>query len=297
MSKRLFWIFVLLCCFAAVTLFFVQSRVRLSPQHDPDGQSSEVSAESLTEAPQPGLASAQSTSASGLIGVSNEPRPPVSARASTPESPSQHPQPQQSTARLPKQALAARPPEAVSSQDAERQAEVWSYPPLLQQSASNNFTRAMEKLASAKTEVGRYAALGSAAKSDFIFGKIEDARNYANELLSLDEKFKSEPWRDGSAVYDANLVLGRIAAQEGRMDEAKQYLLESGKSTGSPVLGSFGPNMSLARDLLRTGERDAVLEYFGQCRKFWTIGNDKLTAWSEDVKAGRMPDFGANLVY
>jgi hypothetical protein len=93
------------------------------------------------------------------------------------------------------------------------------------------------------------------------------------------------------------LVLGRIAAQEGRMDEAKQYLLESGKSTGSPVLGSFGPNMSLARDLLRTGERDAVLEYFDQCRKFWTIGNEKLTAWSEDVKAGRMPDFGANLVY
>lgn len=155
----------------------------------------------------------------------------------------------------------------------------------------------MEELANAKTEADRYHALGNAAKSDFIFGKIEDARNYASELLSLDEKFKGEFWRDGTAAYDANLVLGRIAAQDGRIDEAKQYLLESGKSTGSPVLGSFGPNMSLAKDLLRGGERDAVLEYFELCRKFWTPGDEKLTLWSEDVKAGRTPDFGANLFY
>ncbi len=81
------------------------------------------------------------------------------------------------------------------------------------------------------------------------------------------------------------------------MDEAKGYLLEAGTSTGSVVLGSFGPNMSLARDLLESGERDAVLEFFEQCRKFWASGNEKLTLWSEDVKGGRMPEFGANLFY
>jgi hypothetical protein len=112
-----------------------------------------------------------------------------------------------------------------------------------------------------------------------------------------DERFKGEPWRDGSAVYSANFVLGRIAAQEGRMDEAKQYLLESGKCTGSPVLGSFGPNMSLARDLLQSGERDGVLEFFDLCRNFWTSGGEKLRLWSDDVRAGRMPDFEASLLY
>ena len=81
------------------------------------------------------------------------------------------------------------------------------------------------------------------------------------------------------------------------MDEAREDLLESGKSTGSPVLGSFGPNMSLARDLLQSGERDGVLQFFDLCRRFWTIGDETLTLWSEDVKAGRMPDFGANLLY
>jgi hypothetical protein len=155
----------------------------------------------------------------------------------------------------------------------------------------------MENLANATTEVGRYHALGSAARSQFIYGEIEAAGKYARELLSLDEKFKSEPWRDGSAVYDANLVLGRIAAQEGRMNEAKQYLLEAGKSPGSPVLGSFGPNMGLARDLLQSGERDGVLDFFELCRKFWTSGDEKLTLWSDDVRAGRMPDFGANLLF
>jgi tetratricopeptide (TPR) repeat protein len=189
------------------------------------------------------------------------------------------------------------PPEAVASQNAGKQAEVWSYAPAMQQSASNNFVRAIDKLAKAKSEFERYIALGNAAKSDFVFGNFEDARSYARQLLALDESFKSEPSRDGQAVYDGNLVLGRLAVQEDRLDEAKQYSSESGTSTGSAVLGTFGPNMSLARDLLESGERDAVLEFFEQCRKFWTSGNQKLTLWSEDVKAGRMPDFGANLFY
>jgi len=295
MSKRLFWIFVALCCIAAVTLLFVQSRVPGSSQQDAAGQPSEVSAEISTETPQADLPPAQSSSASAAIETGDDTRSPVAA--STPAAQKQTPHFTQSAARTSQQPLPTRQPQVESSQDAKRQAEVWSYPPLLQQNASNNFVRAMENLANAKTESDRYRALGDAAKSDFIYGKIEDARNYASELLSLDEKFKGEPWRDGSAVYNANLVLGRIAAEEGRMDEAKQHLLESGKSTGSPVLRSFGPNMSLARDLLQSGERAAVLEFFELCGKFWTTGNETLTLWSEDVRAGRMPDFGANLLY
>lgn len=95
-------------------------------------------------------------------------------------------------------------------------------------------------------------------------------------------------------MHDGNFVLGRIAVQEGQIDEAKRYLLEAGKSTGSPVLNTFGPNMSLARDLLLNGERETVLQYFELCGKFWSNGTERLALWTEDVKAGRMPDFGAN---
>ncbi len=51
----------------------------------------------------------------------------------------------------------------------------------------------------------------------------------------------------------------------------KKYLIAAGKSPGSPQMDSFGPNMTLAKDLLEKGERDAVLEYFMRCRKFWKM--------------------------
>jgi len=94
-----------------------------------------------------------------------------------------------------------------------------------------------------------------------------------------------------------NLVLGRIALRRGQIEEAKRRLLEAGESPGSPQMDSFGPNMSLAKDLLEKGERDTVLKYFGLCRKFWKMDYGQLKHWSNQVNAGEIPDFGANLVY
>jgi hypothetical protein len=156
--------------------------------------------------------------------------------------------------------------------------------------------KANTELAAVSTEEDRFYALDDAAKESFETGKIEDARKYATELLTLAPKFPRS-WNYGNAIQDGNLVLGRIALKEGRADEAKQRLLEAGKSPGSPQMDSFGPNMSLAKDLLEKGERDTVLQYFGACRKFWSMGQGNLGQWTEDVKAGRIPDFGANLVY
>jgi len=155
---------------------------------------------------------------------------------------------------------------------------------------------ANQKLKVAVTEEDRFYALDDAAKESFVAGKIEDARKDATELLSLASNYVSN-WNYGNAIQDGNLVLGRIAVSEGRIEDAKQYLLAAGKSKGSPQMDSFGPNMSLAKDLLEKGERDTVLQYFELCRKFWTMDYSKLDDWSQDVKAGKIPDFGANLVY
>lgn len=62
-------------------------------------------------------------------------------------------------------------------------------------------------------------------------------------------------------------------------------------------MNSFGPNMLLAKELLEKGERETVLEYFKLCGKFWDLGEEKLAEWSELVKQGKTPDFGANLKY
>lgn len=154
----------------------------------------------------------------------------------------------------------------------------------------------MKELNVAKTPENRFYALNDAAKESFVVGKIEDAQKYAQELITLLPQFQGN-WNYGNAVQDANLVLGRIAVREGRIDDAKRYLLEAGKSPGSPQMDTFGPNMSLAKDLLEKGERKVVLEHFELCRKFWKMHNGQLDQWSQQVKDGKIPNFGANLVY
>jgi hypothetical protein len=148
----------------------------------------------------------------------------------------------------------------------------------------------------AQTTTERFYALGDAAKESFNAGDVDAARGYAEELMELYPQFRGN-WNYGNAIEDAHLVLGRIAVAEGRIDDAKRHLLEAGKSSGSPQMDTFGPNMSLARDLLLHGERDVVLEYFELCRKFWDMGHGKLDQWGRQVEDGDVPDFGANQVY
>lgn len=155
---------------------------------------------------------------------------------------------------------------------------------------------ATNKLANAKTAQDRFYALNQAAKESFVAGNAEDAKKYAQELMTLLPKFSGD-WNYGNAVQDANLVLGRIAVKDGRVDEAKQYLLAAGNSPGSPQMNSFGPNVSLAKDLLEKGERDVVIQYLELCRKFWKMHGGSLDQWIQEIKDGKVPDFGANLAY
>jgi hypothetical protein len=158
------------------------------------------------------------------------------------------------------------------------------------------FDQAIAELARATTDEQRFYTLGRAAKESFQVGKMEDARNYAMELQALLPKFEGN-WNYGNAVHDANLVLGRIALSEKRMDDARRYLIQAGNTPGSTQLDCFGPNMSLARDMLAKGEGETVLQYFELCRKFWKADDGQLDEWRNEVKAGRIPNFGANLVY
>ena len=130
----------------------------------------------------------------------------------------------------------------------------------------------------------------------FDAGDFEKARVYAERLL---KQAGSDPtqWNYGDAVHKGNLMLGRIAVREGRLADAVTFLRASAEIPGSPVLSSFGPNMTLAKDLLEYGEREAVLAYFEMCRAFWKMGGDRLDAWTRDVQAGNVPNFGANLRY
>jgi hypothetical protein len=142
----------------------------------------------------------------------------------------------------------------------------------------------------------RYALLRGMAKQAYEADELAKAGAYAEECLRTAES-QRDSWNFGNAVHDGHLVLGRLALRAGDVELAKKRLLAAGATPGSPQLNSFGPNVSLARDLLEAGEAAAVLEYFELCRKFWKLGQEDLAGWTAHVQAGTMPDFGANLVY
>ena len=154
--------------------------------------------------------------------------------------------------------------------------------------ALEQFERAYEVAAS---DLERSFQLVSLAKSAFLAERHDDASAYATTML------EDAPggWDEGNQLHHGNLILGRIALLEDDVEAAKRHLLQAGKVSGSPQLGSFGPNMRLAADLLERGEREVVLEYFRLCANFWP--RDELKDWAALVEAGEAPDFGANLVY
>lgn len=170
----------------------------------------------------------------------------------------------------------------------------------LSQPGTNSAAKALAELEKVQTQTSapapEFYKLKDLAKMAFAAGDIEKARTYATELLRQAQTRKKD-WNYGNAIQHGNIVLGRIALRDGKMDEAKQYLREAGKTPGSPQLNSFGPNMTLAKDLLEKGETLVVLEYFKQCRIFWKMGGDKLDKWAALAKGGQMPDFGGNLAY
>lgn len=138
---------------------------------------------------------------------------------------------------------------------------------------------------------GKESLLTSLAKSALLACLNDEAKKFAMMMLDDD----AEGWDYGNRIHHGNLILGRLALLEGKIDEAKSRLLLAGKTPGSPQLGSFGPNMQLAKELLERGESDVVLEYFALCKEFWGCGD--VQPWVDDVKSNRIPDFGANLAY
>jgi hypothetical protein len=142
----------------------------------------------------------------------------------------------------------------------------------------------------------RFLALRSRALAALRRRRYDPAAALALELLQLANHYRGD-WYYGNAVHHGHLILGRVALAGGDISRARQELLAAGETPGSPQLNSFGPNMQLAFELLRAGERDVVLQFFTLCRRFWQLGEQHLDYWANEVTAGREPEFGANLLY
>ena len=165
--------------------------------------------------------------------------------------------------------------------------------------AQAEYQKSMARLNDAADEYSRWVALGSAALWSVDVGRLDDANAFAHELEALLVKYPSD-WNYGNAVSKVHSTFGRLALKRGDIELARRELALAGASPGSPQMNTYGTNLSLARDLLATGDpgaRDAVLAHFDAIEKFWRMDGGALRVWREDVRAGHEPNFGAALLH
>lgn len=156
-----------------------------------------------------------------------------------------------------------------------------------------------------KTTVDEYPLgnIGRDALKSYNRGEMAKAEALLDEGDAL--YFSSKVWRrislDHGDCYSytnkSNTIRGRLALVDGDLAQAKTYLEKSAKINRSSSYSAFGPNMSLANDLLAKGETQAVFAYFDACKLFWSYGSDRMDDWEAQINKGQRPDFGGNMMY
>jgi hypothetical protein len=126
-------------------------------------------------------------------------------------------------------------------------------------------------------------------------GALERARRFASESLELKDIEARLGMYGGNPpdphVHAAHITLGLVDLREGNVDGAQEHLRAASRVRSvEPWEATFGPDFRLARDLLRAGRREAVLEYLSRYRQLWKSrrGRTQLDDWI--VAIGREED-------
>ena len=96
-------------------------------------------------------------------------------------------------------------------------------------------------------------------------------------------------WNYGNAIHEANRILGLISLDEMDIEAAASFLIEAGKSPGSPQLDTFGPELDLANELLKAGRSEAVIAYLNGIRQFWEGNEKRVDKWLLKIEKGEKP--------
>src|SRR5215204_2892258 len=139
-----------------------------------------------------------------------------------------------------------------------------------------------EEPAKARASLERWYGLGNAASAALEDGKTDEAQRDAEELLEGASGRKGN-WNYGNAIHHGNIILGRIALGAGDVQKAKEHLIAAGKTPGSPQLGSFGPDLQFAQQLLDKGEGKTTAEYLRLVSKFCTPMKPRFDAWAAAI--------------
>jgi hypothetical protein len=135
----------------------------------------------------------------------------------------------------------------------------------------------------------RLEYLPRAAKLAFWAGDTDKAERYAAEAVKLEPPGDSSS--DGEATHDGNMVLGLAALRRDDTERAKTCLLDSARTSGLGYMSMTGPNLSLASELLKRDEREVVIGYLHECRRFWIGGRDVLDTWTGKIRGAENLEF------
>src|SRR5215813_475621 len=125
-------------------------------------------------------------------------------------------------------------------------------------------------------------------ESAFWDGKMDEAESKARELLALAARNTNDP-EYGNAVFFANLSLGHVMLRRGEKREAAGYLLAASDAPPTDYLRYRDIDMTLARQLVDWGEREAVAQFLDRCAQFNYRGKD-LAEWAAQIRKGINPD-------
>lgn len=158
------------------------------------------------------------------------------------------------------------------------------------------------RLSTATSPYEKSAVMARAAKAALEAGQNTKAQSYASDVLKMVQD--AGAWKPGDpnyarrdAIFYGNLVMGRLALLRGDIESAKTFLLRSGQigQHGSGTFDSFGPNMSLARELLKKSEDATVLQFLEECRQFWADDAGRIDSWEASIRNHKMPNFNEML--
>ncbi len=137
--------------------------------------------------------------------------------------------------------------------------------------------------------LSRFYSVGDELTAAYKSNDFAKAKTLANEYAELASVYRCN-WNYGNAIHDLNRVLGLISLSTGDIDTAAKYLEKAGKSTGSPQLNTFGPELDLANQLLQRGKVDAVKAYLKDIKSFWEMNNGQVDTWLAEIEKGGKPE-------
>jgi beta-lactamase regulating signal transducer with metallopeptidase domain len=116
-----------------------------------------------------------------------------------------------------------------------------------------------------------------------------EAENKARELLALAQQQPND-LEVNNAIYRANLVLGQRALQRNDKHQAAQHLLAASTVVPTDLLRYDSVDMTLARQLVDWGEREAVALYLERLAPVNQARSSEMTQWAAQLRQGLNPD-------